>query len=209
MRWVMKKFFVILAMSILVGAFVMAQDTNTDTQTITITMNEIALLAVTGAAASTGQTTEDAPGVTITVTQPELAGAAPVVSVEYDPTYLRYTSLRFAGFTRKVTTEFDTIPAGFKISLAAGATDGSAKGNVGTGTTLEFVGSTLSGVLVTGIGPGLARTGTEANAGHPLTYTADISETALNDLGNDLPDGAFLNAVDTVILVTFTLVDES
>ena len=207
MRWVMKKFFVILAMSILVGAFVMAQDTNTDTQTITITMNEIALLAVTGAAASTGQTTEDAPGVTITVTQPELAGAAPVVSVEYDPTYLRYTSLRFAGLTRKVTTTFSTIPAGFKISLAAGATDGSAKGNVGTGTTLEFVGSTLSGVLVTGIGPGLARTGTEANAGHPLTYTADI--TALNDLGNDLLDGDFLNAVNTIITVIFTLVDES
>jgi len=205
----MKKFFVILAMSILVGAFVMAQDTDTDTQTITITMNEIALLAVTGAAASTGQTTEDAPGVTITVTQPEFAGAAPVVSVEHDSTYLRYTSLRFAGLTRKVTTEFNTIPAGFTISLAAGVTDGSAKGNVGAGTTLEFVGTTLSGDLVTAIGPGLARTGTEANAGHPLTYTADISETALNDLGNDLPDGAFLNAVDTVILVTFTLVDES
>jgi len=46
MRWVMKKFFVILAMSILVGAFVMAQDINTDTQTITVTINEIALLAV-------------------------------------------------------------------------------------------------------------------------------------------------------------------
>jgi hypothetical protein len=208
MRWVMKKFFVILAMSILVGAFVMALDTNTDTQTITITMNEIALLAVTGEEASTGPTTADAPGVTIAVTQPELAGAAPVVSVEHDPTYLRYTSLRFAGLTRKVTTEFSPIPAGFSISLAAGATDGSAKGNVGAGgTTLEFVGTTLSGDLVTAIGPGLARTGTEANAGHPLTYTADI--TALNDLGNDLLDGDFLNAVNTIITVIFTLVDES
>jgi len=49
----MKKFLVILVMVTLLGGFVFAQDTNTDTQTITVTMNEIALLAVTGAAAST------------------------------------------------------------------------------------------------------------------------------------------------------------
>ncbi|HDP78486.1 MAG TPA: hypothetical protein ENN47_09960 [Mesotoga infera] len=206
----MKKLLVILVMAILVGTFVIAQDTHTDTQTITITINEIALLAVTGAAASTGQITADASYVTIAVTQPQLAGAAPVVSVVHDPTYLRYTSLRFAGLTRKVTTTFSTIPAGFSISLYAGATDGSAKGNVGAGgTTLEFVGTTLSGDLVTGIGPGLARTGTEANAGHPLTYTADIKETALNDLGKDLPDDDFLDEVETSITVIFTLVDES
>jgi|GEM_PF-997360 len=206
----MKKLLVILVMAILVGTFVIAQDTNVDTQTIEITINEIALLAVTGAAASTGQITADASYVTIAVTQPQLAGAAPVVSVVHDPTYLRYTSLRFAGLTRKVTTTFSTIPAGFSISLYAGATDGSAKGNVGAGgTTLEFVGTTLSGDLVTGIGPGLARTGTEANAGHPLTYTADIKETALNDLGKDLPDDDFLDEVETSITVIFTLVDES
>ena len=56
----MKKFLVILVMVTLLGGFVFAQDTNTDTQTITVTMNEIALLAVTGAAASTGSTTADA-----------------------------------------------------------------------------------------------------------------------------------------------------
>ncbi len=88
----MKKFLVILVMVTLLGGFVFAQDTNTDTQTITVTMNEIALLAVTGAAASTGSTTADAPAVAISVTQPELAGAAPVVTVVQDPTYLRYTS---------------------------------------------------------------------------------------------------------------------
>jgi len=209
MRWVMKKLIVILVMALMMSAFVMAQDSNTDTQTITVTINEIALLAVTGAAASTGETTAPAPGVTIAVTQPLLAGAAPIVEVTHLPTYLRYTSLRFAGLTRKVTTEFSMIPAGFSISLAAGAADSSAKGNVGAGETLEFVGATLSGDLVTSIGPGLARTGIELNAGHPLTYTAAIDETALNTLGNDLADGGFLYAVDTVITVTFTLVDES
>jgi len=203
----MKKFLVILVMATLLGGFVFAQDANTDTQTITVTMNEIALLAVTGAAASTGSITADAPAVTISVTQPELAGAAPVVTVVHDATYLRYTSLRFGGLQRKVTTTFSTLPAGFSISLAAGATDSSAKGNVGTGTTLEFVGTTLTGDLVTAIGAGLARTGTEANAGHPLTYTAMIDETALADLGTGLADGGFLNAVDTVITVTFTLTD--
>ncbi|WP_367356918.1 hypothetical protein [Mesotoga sp.] len=206
----MKKLIVILVMALMMSAFVMAQDSNTDTQTITVTINEIALLAVTGADASTGETTADAPGVTIAVTQPLLAGAAPIVEVTHLPTYLRYTSLRFAGLTRKVTTEFSMIPAGFSISLAAGAADSSAKGNVGAGgTTLEFVGAMLSGDLVTSIGPGLARTGIELNAGHPLTYTAAIDETALNTLGNDLADGGFLYAVDTVITVTFTLVDES
>jgi len=203
----MKKFLVILVMVTLLGGFVFAQDTNTDTQTITVTMNEIALLAVTGAAASTGSTTADAPAVAISVTQPELAGAAPVVTVVQDPTYLRYTSLRFGGLERKVTTTFSTLPAGFSISLAAGTTASSAKGNVGTGATLEFVGTTLTGDLVTSIGAGLARTGIESNAGHPLTYTAMIDETALANLGDGLADGGFLNAVDTVITVTFTLTD--
>ncbi|HPB64227.1 MAG TPA: hypothetical protein PLD15_09710, partial [Mesotoga sp.] len=129
------------------------------------------------------------------------------VTVVQDPTYLRYTSLRFGGLERKVTTTFSTLPAGFSISLAAGTTDSSAKGNVGTGATLEFVGTTLTGDLVTSIGAGLARTGIESNAGHPLTYTAMIDETALANLGDGLADGGFLNAVDTVITVTFTLTD--
>ncbi|PXF33401.1 hypothetical protein EU77_13920 [Mesotoga sp. SC_NapDC] len=204
----MKKIFAIIAVLALLGSFAFSQDTNTDTQTITVTMNEIALLAVTGAAASIGSTTADAPAVTITVTQPPLAGDAPKVTVVHDATYLRYTSLRFAGQTRKVTATLDGLPAGFSISLKADtATISSAKGNVGVGSTVEFVGATLTGDLVESIGAGLARTGTEAEAGHPLTYTAKINESALAELGGGLADGGFLNSLDTVITVTFTLTD--
>ncbi len=203
----MKKIFAIIAVLALLGSFAFSQDTNTDTQTITVTMNEIALLAVTGAAASIGSTTADAPAVTITVTEPPLAGDAPIVTVVHDATYLRYTSLRFAGLTRKVTATLDGLPAGFSISLNADAANSPAKGNVGAGSTVEFVGATLTGDLVESIGAGLARTGTEAEAGHLLTYTAKIDENALGELGEGLADGGFLNFLDTVITVTFTLTD--
>jgi len=203
----MKKLILVMALFAMMTGLLVAQDTNIDTQEITVTINEIALLAVTPADASAPSVSAAAPSVTITVTQPELAGDAPVVAVNHDPTYLRYTSLRFGGLSRGITVKVSAEIPGMLLKVSATGTLSNSYGNVGTG--LENITLTVDGDdLITGIGAGLARTGIDANAGHQLTYSAEIDVDNLDQLGSSLDDT--LNQLDsesTVITVTFTLAD--
>lgn len=203
----MKKLILVMALFAMMTGLLVAQDTNADTQVITVTINEIALLAVTPADASAPSVSAAAPSVTITVTQPELAGDAPVVAVNHDPTYLRYTSLRFGGLTRKITVDVSAEIPGMLLKVSATENPTRSIGKVGTGLSDRPL-TTTAANLIEDIGPGLARTGIDTNDGHQLTYAAEIDVDNLNQLGTSLTD--ILGQVDfedTVITVTFTLVD--
>lgn len=151
---------------------------DTATQSVTMTVNEIAVIDVTN------QT------VSLTITAPAQGGAAPTNPTDAS-TYLQYTSTVSTGTTRKITAAIgatDSAPAGTSLKLAATVPAG--MGIAASELTLD----STARDLVTGIGS--VNTGTGSTDGAQLNYTlsiVDMTQLVANE--------------NKTVTVTFTLTD--
>ena len=148
--------FVVLALA----AGVAYAATDTATQSVTMTVNEIAVVDVTGN-----------PG-TLTIVAPGSGGATPSNPTD-NSTYAQYTSTRAGAFTRTITAEWggtDAAPAGTSLKLTA--TPGAGEG---TGAGQKTLSSTAQSVI-TGIAS--VATGTGGTSGAQLTYELSLDTMA-------------------------------
>jgi len=136
----------------------------TATQTVTMQVNAICLIAVTGNPS------------TLTVSAPAAGGQTPA-NGSSNTTYAQYTSTVGSGTTRKITAAWggsDAAPAGCALKLTAtpsgGTNQGSSAGQVTVSATAQDVVTTIRSCF----------TGTGANNGAQLSYSLEVSDaTAL------------------------------
>ncbi|MGQ9779876.1 MAG: hypothetical protein ACUVRM_08380, partial [Bacillota bacterium] len=151
---------------------------DTATQSVTMTVNEIAVIDVAGG------------NVTLTITAPTQGGAPPANPTN-NSTYLQYTSTVPTATTRKITAAFgatDAPPTGTSLKLSATVPAG-----MGTAAPQLTLSST-AGDLVTGIGS--VYTGTGTTNGAQLNYTLSIDNFSQLVVGES-----------KTVTVTFTLTD--
>jgi hypothetical protein len=130
----------------------------TSTQTVTMQVNAICVLGVTGNPSA------------LTVSAPATGGQTPS-SPSSNTTYAQYTSTVGASQTRRLTAAWggsDAAPAGCSLKLQATPSGGT---NQGTGTSQVTVSSTAQDII-TGIRS--CATGTGATSGAQLTYTLSV-----------------------------------
>ncbi len=180
MKNTIRSLIVLLSVFFVAAGLYAASDTAT--QSVTMTVSEIAVLDVTAN-----------PG-TLTIAAPGTGGETPADPSD-NSTYAQYTSTVGAGQSRAITAEIgggDSTPAGTTLTLGA-----APSGNTNEGSTAGTV--TLSSTaqnVVTGVGS--CATGTGATDGAQLTYTLVIGTMT------DLVAGASETAT-----VTLTLTDPS
>jgi len=152
--------------------------TDTETHDITITVSEIAELAIVGAEVS----------FTVGATAPT-AGAAPaIVATNASAKYLQYTSVVAAdGNTRSITVSRDSdLPAGLTLRLQVTLPGANKKGTTGnngdfsSAADLTALTGTATQNAVTAIGSGW--TGTAATDGANLAYSLVITADSEEDL---------------------------
>lgn len=158
-------------------------DVQTDSATATVTMqiDEIAVLNVTGN-----------PG-TLTIIAPGTGGATPSNPSD-DSTYLQYTSTVPSG-VRQITAGWeasDTAPAGCSLKLEATPSGGTNEGS----TAGQITVSSSQQAIITGIGS--CATGTLGTDGAQLTYTLSL-DTMTSLIANE----------SQVVTITFILTDSS
>ena len=154
--------------------------TDTATQSVTMTVNEIAVIDVTGN-----------PG-TLTIVAPGTGGTTPANPTD-NSTYAQYTSTRAGALTRTITAEIgalDVTPAGTSLKLTA-----APAGGQGTSAGQKTLSSTAQSV-VTGIAS--VATGTGATSGAQLTY-----ELSLDTMGS------LVAAESKTVTVTLTLTEDA
>jgi len=177
----MKKSLYIFCFLTLAGAMTFA-DTNTATHGVTITMQDIALVALNNTTA-----------LTVSIA-PTSAGSAPTVgTITNNDKYLRYTSVT-SSTTRRITVQLnagDVLPAGISIHLQADAPTGGL-GILGTGTSDVSIGVGAQS-LITGIRSGW--TGIGATSGSKLTYNLGVDPATLGETDT------------TTVTVKFTIAD--
>jgi len=178
---------------------VVAQESDTATHDVTITVSEIAELRIFGG---------DAPSFTVGAVAPT-AGAAPaIVASNADGSFLQYTSVVAAPFgeadSRTISvSRSDDLPAGLTLRLRVTLPGAGKTGN--TGVVGDFNGDAAITAItgdasqdaVRAIGTGW--TGTAAGDGARLTYSLIITELFEADLF----------AFDGRITVTYTLTEGS
>jgi len=132
--------------------------TSTATQTVTMQVNAICVLAVTGSPS------------TLTVSAPATGGQTPS-NPSSNTTYAQYTSTVPASQTRKITAAWggsDAAPAGCSLKLTAtpsgGTNQGSSAGQITMSATAQDVVTTIRSCA----------TGTSASNGAQLTYTLSV-----------------------------------
>jgi len=136
----------------------------TATQTVTMQVNAICVLAVTGNPS------------TLTVTAPATGGQAPS-NGSNTATYAQYTSTVASGTTRKITAKWesgDAAPAGCALKLTAtpsgGTNQGTSAGQITVTSTAQDVVTTIRSCV----------TGTGGSNGAQLSYSLEVSDaTAL------------------------------
>jgi len=136
----------------------------TATQTVTMQVNAICVLAVTGNPS------------TLTVTAPATGGQAPS-NGSNTSTYAQYTSTVASGTTRKITAKWesgDAAPAGCALKLTAtpsgGTNQGTSAGQITVTSTAQDVVTTIRSCV----------TGTGGSNGAQLSYSLEVSDaTAL------------------------------
>ena len=179
----MKRFLSVLVLALVVsfGVSVFAVN-DTDTQTINISIPDIAVL----------RATQNNVNLAVSAPVKADAGAKPLVTEDVVGGYLRYTSVTETGKSRSITVAITsgTLPTGISILLTATAPAG------GTGTLGSSAGQiTLSATaqnLITGITTGW--TGTATSNGAELTYDLAV-------------DNASIVVGNSSVVVTFTLTD--
>jgi hypothetical protein len=162
----------------LVGT-VMAQ-TDTASHTVTMNINEIAVLNLIGG------------NITMTVEAPGNGGETPANPADSN-CYLQYTSTVADTLTRTIEVAWggsDAAPAG--CSLLVTATPGAGEGTASAQRTISSTGQTV----VTAIGS--CATGTGGADGAQLAYVLSV-----NDVSSLLSDG------DKTATITYTLTDDA
>lgn len=164
-----------------------AQDTETDSHNVTITIPEIALLDLESNTAKNITLIGEHSG--------EAGDPLDFSNATDDSIWLNYSSIVGSNKTRSVSVEITngSVPEGLQLNVEASI---SATGNGDLGTPGDSI--TLSGTaqdLITGVGSAYTETGDEK--GHKLTYT--LSQNG--DYG-DLEIGS-----GTTLTITYTLSD--
>ncbi len=170
---------------------VKAQDSNTDSHNITISVPEVAIVDIEPASSK---------NIVLGFTAPTEAGL-PLVAIGTNNTlWLNYSSIKSTeNPTRNVSASLNSVIPGIDIKVTAAAATGAGGGAVGT-TAGTITLSAAPQAIVSGIGS--AYTGDGVNNGHNLTY-------ALAPGGN----GTVANYADlqaaasTVAKVTYTISD--
>jgi hypothetical protein len=156
-------------------------DDDTATDALTMTVDEIAVLDVSGTLS------------TLTVTAPDGGGEEPIGDTDAN-TYLQYTSTVESGDERSVSAELTTdehAPSGCLLQLRA--TIGSGDGE-GTSAGIKTITSTSAQTIITGITS--CATGTGLTSGARLTYTLVVDD----------PTELVANETE-IVTVLFTLTD--
>lgn len=180
-----KLFFLSLTVScfLLNGSLLHAQDTNVANHSLTLGLNEVALLH-----ASAGV-------VNLQLGNDISAGEAVASEVSDNSSFLQFSSV-ITSATRKLTAKYTgTLPAGTVLKAQALAPGVNAVGTTGTLIASDVTLSTVTDAdLVTGIGS--CYSGTLATDGYNLKYT-----WGLNDPASNYADvRATANAAITVVL---------
>ncbi|MGA2587628.1 MAG: hypothetical protein ABSF88_11490 [Candidatus Aminicenantales bacterium] len=131
---------------------------STATQTVTMQVNAICVLAVTGSPS------------TLTISAPATGGQTPS-NPSSNTTYAQYTSTVGASQTRKITAAWggsDAAPAGCSLKLTATPSGGT---NQGTSTGQITMSATAQDVVTT---IRSCATGTSASNGAQLTYALSV-----------------------------------
>jgi hypothetical protein len=180
--------FLVLAMVLVSLVSTLAAQT-TGTATATVTINDVALLAVNTATPPT-----------FVVDDPADAGALPVITPAGTPTYLQYTVVVASGDTKKITAESDTTMLdGLKLHVWAATPTGT--GGVGEpvpgGLKVDslYVADSASD-LITNITS--SATGSGTTQGPAVYYTLSIDAASL---------GTMETTGATVFTITYSLVD--
>jgi hypothetical protein len=158
----MKKFKFSLSLSLValaISAGMNAQDTNTDSHTIGITIPEVALVDIEPAATK---------NITLGFTAPTEAGLPIIPDASNTTLWLNYSSIKsVADPTRNVSVKLNAIIPGIDIHVTAAAATGAGAGTLGT-PSAQLTLSAVDQTIVSGIGS--AYTGNGTNNGHNLTY---------------------------------------
>ena len=152
----------ILAMCLAALAFsanLKAQDTNTDSHTVSITVPEVAIVDIEPTANK---------NITLGFTAPEEAGLPIVANGSNNTLWLNYSSIKsVADATRNVSVKLNIPVPGVDINVTAAAATGAGGGLLGT-PSAQLTLSATDQTIISGIGS--AYTGDGANNGHNLTY---------------------------------------
>ncbi|BAP33649.1 uncharacterized protein CHSO_4612 [Chryseobacterium sp. StRB126] len=158
----MNKLKLTVAMSLFAAAIsgnLSAQDSNTDSHTITISVPEVALVDIEPAAAK---------NITLGFTAPTEAGSPILPSAANTTLWLNYSTIKSdTKPSRSVSVKLNAIIPGIDVHVTAAAPTGAGAGALGTSAGLLTL-SAADQTIISGIGS--AYTGNGANNGHNLTY---------------------------------------
>ena len=161
---IMKKFILITGM---IGAFVMfstsifAQDTDSDTQELTMGIPEVLLIDAVDGSGSDG-------AISLELTT-DIAGTA--ITGGTGTSYAQVSSIVIEGQTRNISASVTGVPTGTELFVATDVpVNGNQAGTVGVGTTSQELTATAVDV-VTGIGS--MYTGVAGGDGYILNYIWD------------------------------------
>jgi hypothetical protein len=171
-----------------------AQDTNSDSHNVTITVSEVALIDIEGAAAP--GFVVDGAGV--------VAGASPLTGTTSQDTgnrYLQYTSIVSGTQLRNIVVKRDAnLPAFLDLNLLLATAVGTTndEGTTGSRATETRVLSTSDQTAITGIGSGY--TGTGATDGWKFNYSLTFKDPTLST-----NVGLIRAAALVTVVVTYTI----
>lgn len=136
-----------------------AQDTNTDSHTVSITVPEVAIVDIEPTANK---------NITLGFTAPEEAGLPIVANGSNNTLWLNYSSIKsVTDATRNVSVKLNIPVPGVDINVTAAAATGAGGGLLGT-PSAQLTLSATDQTIISGIGS--AYTGDGTNNGHNLTY---------------------------------------
>jgi len=175
-----------------------AQDTNSDSHTLTINIDEVALLDLEVAVGSSS-------AITLNGTAPTEAGLP--MTFGDDATnatiWINYSSIVGSSTepARNVSVQITdgVVPAGLKLTAVAAADAGAGAGTMGVPSAVLTLSADTAQDIITGVGS--AYTGDKANSGHKLTYQLGYAI----DAATDYADLDFDNS--DVLTITYTLSD--
>ncbi|WP_294210026.1 hypothetical protein [uncultured Chryseobacterium sp.] len=186
------KFSLGLPLLFVAASLVNAQDTNTDTHTVGITIPEVALVDIEPAATK---------NITLGFTAPTEAGLPITATGSNSTLWLNYSSIKSStDATRNVSVRLDALIPGIDILVTAAAATGAGGGTLGTSAG-QITLSAADQTIISGIGS--AYTGDGANNGHNLTY-ALASGSGTGTVASYADLQATTSAVATV---TYTISD--
>jgi hypothetical protein len=162
------------------------------TQNVTITVSEIAMLRIEGAAAPA-----------FTVTAPTTAGGAPVISTDTADRYLQFTSIVDENQSRKIQVKHDgDIHDGLTLNLLLAAAVGSARqGETGTRESETLALTSADQDAITGVESGY--TGTGASDGWKLNYALVVTGADASATSTSI--AALFKKGPTAVTITYTL----